>query len=212
VVRPDVAVSEPWSGSPAVAGAAVLEATEVADLTVEPVELRLEEIREPFIEIHDVAGRRLLTTIEFVSPANKKPGEGRRQYLQKQGELHTARVSLVEIDLTRSGEPYLLAHEAGLSRDRDGIFSVSVFRGFEPERLVAYPIPMLAALPDIPVPTRPSDPEVALPLQACLDRAYANGRYAGLIDYAAEPDPPLDERHRRWLNERLPEGNRSAKT
>ena len=49
-----------------------------------------DERREPFVEIYTGRGknRRLVTTIEVLSPSNKKPGEeGRDLYLRKQREL-----------------------------------------------------------------------------------------------------------------------------
>ena len=71
----------------------------------EPVifEMSSEEMREPYIEIVETAGNRLITAIEVLSPDNKLPGEGRRQYLKKRKEIRANRANLVEIDLLRAG-------------------------------------------------------------------------------------------------------------
>jgi hypothetical protein len=48
-----------------------------------------------------------LRVIELLSESNKYPGEGQSQYLRKQREYLLGRVSLVEIDLLRSGKRVL---------------------------------------------------------------------------------------------------------
>ena len=91
VERPTVSQSAPVTAGSAVA---------------EPLIIHLpdEEVSQGFIEIIDVSsGNRLITVIEFLSPSNKQPGEGQEKYLQKQRELKAGQVSLVEIDLTRTG-------------------------------------------------------------------------------------------------------------
>ena len=46
-----------------------------------------EEITEGYLEIRDREGDRVVTVIEFLSPANKVGGEGTRKYRQKQTEV-----------------------------------------------------------------------------------------------------------------------------
>src|SRR3954451_58949 len=73
----------------------------------EPLVVHLEQdepVRQGFIEIIDIkSGRRVVTVIEILSPSNKFPGPGRELYLKKQDELRAGCVSLVEIDLIRTG-------------------------------------------------------------------------------------------------------------
>ena len=73
----------------------------------EPLVVHFEEsdpIRQGFIEIIDIkSGRRVVTVIEVLSPSNKIPGPGRDLYAKKQEELRSGGVSLVEIDLLRTG-------------------------------------------------------------------------------------------------------------
>ena len=54
-----------------------------------------------------------------------------------------------------------------------------------------FPAPVRDKLPDVPVPLRPGDPRVLLPLQQLVDDLYANGRYGLTIDYRQPCDPPL---------------------
>ncbi|HMC88380.1 MAG TPA: DUF4058 family protein, partial [Gemmataceae bacterium] len=63
---------------------------------------------ETYLEIVEArSGHRVITGIEFLSPSNKTPGPGQDLYLQKEKELREGRVSLVEIDLVRSGQRIL---------------------------------------------------------------------------------------------------------
>ena len=47
-------------------------------------------------------------------------------------------------------------------------------------------------LPEIPVPLRPTDAPVKLPLQSLIERVYQNGRYGRTLDYRQPLDPPFD--------------------
>src|SRR5258708_6709542 len=49
-----------------------------------------------FIKIEDMDFRRVVTTLEFVSPANKKSGDDRDMFLLKRNEYIANRVNLVE--------------------------------------------------------------------------------------------------------------------
>src|SRR5262249_29865603 len=81
----------------------------ISERTIGPggiVHVPHDEIREPFVEIYvgPREQRRLVTTIEVLSPANKTPGaHGRKLYLRKQREILESQVHLVEIDLLRAG-------------------------------------------------------------------------------------------------------------
>ena len=62
---------------------------------------------QKFVEIRtrDEAGEeRVVTSIEVLSPSNKRPGPGRDLYQKKQREVREAEINLVEIDLLRYGE------------------------------------------------------------------------------------------------------------
>lgn len=96
-VMPDVAVlHKPRRQQSANSTVATLEPDEPVVLHAAKIELR-----ETYIEVFDAQGHRLVTRIEFGSPANKSNPEGRALYLQKQDELAAAGVNLVEADLLR---------------------------------------------------------------------------------------------------------------
>ncbi|HEY3245089.1 MAG TPA: DUF4058 family protein, partial [Phycisphaerae bacterium] len=100
-----------------------------------------EPITERYLEILDLTtGGRVITVIEFVSPTNKFPGDGRDKYQQKQQECRDAGVNLVEIDLTRSGHRQLLVHRWAGARQHESTYQVSVWRSAWASRCELYPI------------------------------------------------------------------------
>jgi hypothetical protein len=206
-VGPDVRIHRKNGGTArAVAsngGAAVL--TEPVIVTV-----RHDEVRETFVEIYAGRGkkRRLVTSIEVLSPTNKTPGEqGRDLYCQKQQELAASKVNLVEIDLLRGGE-----HTTAVLReeliDQAGACDYHVccwrFDRFEEYRV--YPIQLSEPLPNVAIPLLPADPDVPLPLQPLFDQVYDAGPYPRMVEYRDDvPPPPLSAEKRRWLKRRLSE-------
>src|SRR5262245_49327381 len=60
--------------------------------------LEPEPIPHTWIEIRDTEQRRLVTTIEFLSPTNKH-GDGRAEYLRRRWTILKSDVHLLEIDL-----------------------------------------------------------------------------------------------------------------
>ena len=85
-------------------------ATAVLDADVSTVfELDEEEIREPFIEIVEASGGRIVTAIEVISPANKDRGDGQDVYERKREEYWDTGTSLVEIDLSAALNRFLVS-------------------------------------------------------------------------------------------------------
>jgi len=115
---PDVRVIEHprrrETGGTATAVAEPASAVETAhgDLTpAEPllIHLGIEPITEAYIEVIDVkSGHRVITSIEVLSPSNKRPGEGQQLCLTKRHDLKRAGVNMVEIDLLRVGDRILM--------------------------------------------------------------------------------------------------------
>ncbi len=202
-IYPDVRVVERGRGRTGVA-------TPPAGVALaEPLILRLPEepITETFIEIIDIgSGRRVVTSIEVLSPANKRPGEGRKLYMRKQRELIDGEVSQVEIDLLRVGEWTV---SVGMYQvpdsHRDTPYRVVVRRGWKPFEAQLYAVTLRERLPNIAVPLRETDADVPLDLQAVLDRSYDYGGYQDDIDYAAEPDPRLGDDDAAWADALLRE-------
>ncbi len=196
VVYPDVKVSALRTAPSGTATAVAPHDTSeriIIDIPEEP-------ITETYIEIVDVAGGKVITVIEVLSVANKLPGEGRVAYLRKQREAIEARVSLVEIDLLRTGERTLSIRTEDIPIEFRTPYIVCVFRSWQPGKREIYPIALNQRLPEVLIPLRPSDPDARLNLQDLLNRCYDIGRYDELIDYSCDPEPSLDAEATAWLN------------
>jgi hypothetical protein len=200
-IHPDVRIIEhPMSSS---AGAA----TQGAVATAEPIVIQTlsDPISQGYIEIVDASsGNRVVTVIEFVSPSNKVPGEGRKQYLLKQRRVIRAKANLVEIDLTRVGHRTLAAKRTMIPPRYHTTYLACVTRGWKWGESEIYPIRLAERLPAIRIPLRKSDAEVSLDLQTLIDQCYENGAY-DTIDYRQPLKPPLEAAESAWADEWLRE-------
>jgi hypothetical protein len=145
----------------------------------------------------------VVTVIEVLSPANKMPGEGYRQYKRKQEEVLHSTAHLVEIDLLSTGLPTIAIAEEALVSLPPYRYLVSVRRGPDTYQFDVYPIPLQRRLPRIRVPLRPPDPDVVLDLPAVFDRCYDNGGYADLVDYRQPPPVELSAEEMAWMDRTL---------
>jgi hypothetical protein len=149
------------------------------------------------IEIRNLTTGELVTSIEVLSPANKRPGpEGADSYEKKRQELFQTTVNLLEIDLLRNGQrprltkplppyPYFIL----LSRARNRP-SIDV-----------WPLALEQPIPLVPVPLQDPDPDIPLDLTLALHQIYRNARYDLQIDYRADPPPPdLSPAESTWLD------------
>ena len=151
------------------------------------------------IQIVDVkAGRRVITAIEFISPANKTE-LGRAQYQRKQMEFIAAGVNLVEIDLLRFGHWVVSTEESQYPPSCRDPYRICVRRSNPNSDREAYRVSYAFPLPSIRIPLRPGDEDVRLPLQTILNQAYENGRYGNDIDYSKPPEPPLEDSDAAWI-------------
>jgi hypothetical protein len=163
-----------------------------------------EEVTQGCIEIrYASSGHRVVTVIEVLSPANKVPGEGHEKYLQKRRELRDGRVSLVEIDLVRSGTRPLPVSLDSLPPPFRTPYHIWVRRGWELLKVEIYRVPLRERLPVIRIPLRQTDADVPLNLQALIDECYRNGHYEDDIDYQVDPYPTLDRQDARWADTHL---------
>ncbi len=210
-IVPDVVVLE----MPSRSGAGGTTAAAPAGLTA-PVLVRWdhEPIRHPFVEIRDArGGGRVVAVVEIVSPSNKARGADREAYLRKRAEVLASDAHWVEIDLLRSGErlavePGLRAYLAGPGRAAQYLVIVSHAaerRGPSPQSRV-YGFTLRDPLPRVELPLLPGDDAVPLDLPVAFARAYDSGPYAKVVDYAAEPEPPLTPEDAAWARERVTTG------
>jgi hypothetical protein len=158
------------------------------------------EIRQSYLEIRDRAGRRVVTTIDLLSPVNKAPNStGQEEFRRQRNRVMASRTNWIEIDLLRAGE-----RPEDLRPIPIGDYYALLKRA---ERVVEYelwPFSLRDRLPTIAVPLLPPLPDVPLDLQAALDTLHERFHYADWLDYRQSPPPPgLTAADARWVAERV---------
>lgn len=190
------AAPSPRLNGPLATGGGVLVAPELV-LTPAPVTVSLPKIRIKSVEIRDTAQNQLITSIEILSPVNKRE-PGITDYRKKRQRLRQAGVHLLEIDLLRRGRRYL-THSNIPKRS----YLVTLIRGAG-HVAKAWPIKLQDKLPVVPVPLHHPDPEVPLDLGAVLNAIYDEAAYDLSIDYTLPPPPPsLTAEEEVWLDTQL---------
>jgi len=217
VIYPDIAISrqapQPTGTATATVTALEVETEVVADEPVIVEFMAETERRQSFIKIIDRTNERLVTVIELLSPSNKRTGEWRTAYLQKQFSYLEGGVNLVEIDLLRQGKHTVAVPEYSLERIKPFYGIVSVWRFHIRHRFEVYPVRLQERLPRIAVPLLPEDKDVVLDIQWVFNRCYDLGRYGLDIDYTQPPPVPLTDEEKAWLEKLLQEkGLRKAES
>lgn len=154
------------------------------------------------IEVRSVATGELITAIELLSPANKRPGlDGADAYEKKRQELFKSTANLLEIDLLRGGQRPQLASPLPAAP-----YFVFLSRPERRPDIEIWPCPLQKPLPRVPVPLRSPDQPVPLDLTAAITRIYQTARYNFQLDYRADPPPPeLPAEEAAWLDGQLRE-------
>ncbi len=163
---------------------------------------------QKFVEIrtrNEDDSERLVTSVEVLSPSNKRPGPGRILYRQKQREVWSAGVSLVEIDLLRSGEhTTLIDHERLVLAAPQADYHVCVTAAWNTVEKLLYAFRVEDQLPEVAVPLLPKDGFVALDLQVVFNRCYDSGPYPRRVRYDIQRlDPPLKPHQQEWASKLL---------
>src|SRR6267142_1587081 len=162
-------------------GVAATTKREAVNLTAAnpaPVQLRLPAVeveKHRSLEIRDRRNRRIVTAIELLSPSNKNPGSDRDDHLAKRRQVLASQTHFVEIDLRRGGS------RPSLPELPPCAYYALVSRYEDRPRLGFWPIGLSDALPVIPIPLSPPDPDVLLDLKVVLDRAYDAPDYGKYI-------------------------------
>lgn len=198
-IVPDAHVSE-WRTNGGGGGTAVAEDVLVAKPRIFIVEP--EEVTEGFIEIRDRDGGKVVTIIEFLSPANKVAGEGTSQYRLKQSQILQSSTNLVEIDLVRTGQRVFAIPPALIPKEVERDYLACIRLSWRGTYREIYSMPLRRRLPVLPIPLRSHEPRVHLDLQALLEQCYRLGRYDRL-NYSEEAKPALAEEDRAWANDVL---------
>jgi hypothetical protein len=172
----------------------------------EPVTMRAfvtEEHLETFVEIYEAGPeQRLVTTIEVLSPSNKRPGTpGWDQYLRKRQSVLLGDVNLVEVDLLRGGQRLPMLDPWPVCP-----YTLLVARAKKYQLCRVWRGDFRQTLPPIPVPLAKPDPEISLDLQPMVEAIYQRSRYERSIDYTRPLTPPLAPEEVEWLAGRLRAG------
>ena len=188
---PDIGVLE--ADTPATPAAAVA----IAPAPLITTALMEVPVRYARLEVRTVDDEALVTAIEVLSPANKRPGaEGAEAYEKKRQELFRSEAHLLEIDLLRGGRrPQVVGPLP------EQPYFILLSRAERRPRIEVWPLPLHLAIPGVPVPLRRPDPDVALDVGTALRQIYASARYERRIDYRGAPPPPeLAPEDAAWLD------------
>ncbi|MGB7249995.1 MAG: DUF4058 family protein [Phormidesmis sp.] len=151
------------------------------------------EVTERYLEIRERSTKRVLSVIEILSPANKRKGEGRKQYLAKRRKVLNSATHLIEIDLLRQGESMPI--EGGQQAD----YQILVSRANERPSAERYPFNVREQIPRFLLPLEANDSEPVIDLKALLSNVSQNADIEADIDYTVQPQPPLSAEDFDWV-------------
>jgi len=193
---PDIAITERDVPSASGGGVAIAPAPLTGTATMEI------PTRYGRLEIRTVDDQALVTAIELLSPANKRPGaEGYDAYIHKRREFFRSEAHLLEIDLLRGGRRPRLATPLP-----DAPYFIFLSRAERRPHVDIWPLKLSEPIPVVPVPLRFPDPDTPLDLTTALRRIYISARYERRIDYRqAPPSPALGSDDAVWLDASLRE-------
>ncbi len=192
IMYPDVEVMTTGATAPLPAQSSVSTAGEILEAPI-TIAIAPPEFRVAVVEVRDTASNALVTSIEILSPINKRE-PGLTAYRVKRERLRKADVHVLELDLLRRGKR-MLAHR----RLADTPYRVTLIRAGA-DKAQVWPLRLQDRLPTVPVPLRPPDADVPLELGLALNAIYDEAAYELSVDYRREPPPPpLSTEETEWL-------------
>ena len=178
------------------AGVAVAPASDAVTVTIP----ELRPVHEWFIEIRTETGLPSVTILELLSHSNKRAGPGRRDYLAKRMRILESATHLVEIDLLRANHPMPTD-----GYDDRAAYRILVSRSENRPQAMLYPFGMQSAIPTFAIPLLRGDAGPTLALGSILGDLYVRGYYDHSVNYGADPEGPLSDDDRAWLDRMLRE-------
>jgi hypothetical protein len=155
------------------------------------------EVRLATVEIRDTAHNRLVTSIEILSPVNKRE-PGLSKYREKRRQLHAADVHILEIDLLRRGQRPLIH-----PRIPQSAYRITLIRAAA-HCADIWSLSLQDTLPIVPIPLRTPDAEIPLDLATAFTTIYDRAAYDLSLNYAEPPPPPpLSAEEQVWVRQRL---------
>jgi Protein of unknown function (DUF4058) len=152
-------------------------------------------IKEGYLEVREVGTETLVTTIEILSPGNKRQGKGRQMYEEKREQVLVSRTNLVEIDLLRKGDPMPM-----IGNNIQSDYRILVCRGNSRPYADLYAFNLPDIIPNFILPLRSEDTEPVIDLQALLNEVYDISGYDLVVDYSQEAVPALSEEDAVWAD------------
>jgi hypothetical protein len=192
--RPDVAVIRK---TPSVAAGVEDAALSEPPFSI-PLLIPIDQ-EEPYLEIRLRESGELVTSIELLSPSNKRArGDGWHEYLTKREQILRSWTHLVEIDLLRGGQRLPMATSLP-----PGDYFVMLSRVRRRPMADVWPFTLRDPMPRIPIPLSKPDADIPLDLQSAFEEVYRMGRYESSLDYAHGAVPPLSAEEQVWADELL---------
>lgn len=195
---PDVGV---WQNPPAqstTTGSQVSAVTELVETTPIQSVVSMELPIELFsVEIRTANEETLVTSIEILSPVNKRSGhDAHIDYLRKRRDILRSSAHLLEIDLLRAGNRPPLEQSVPPAS-----YYVMLSKATHRPHVKVWPIPLNAHLPVVSVPLLEPDPDIPLELGVLVKSVYDRGGYDARIDYTQPiPPPALSEHEAAWAD------------
>ena len=178
---------------PASAAAALQPGNAAVPVCMPSVELE----KEHYLEVLRVGSREVIAVIELLSPTNKF-GDGRQEYLAKRAAVKVSTAHLVEIDLLRAGPPMPVVGAVP-----PGPYRILVRNARLSPLADLYVFGLTDPIPQFTLPLAEGAEGVAVNLNALLNEVYVAGVYRLDINYGQDPEPPLSDADRLWLDQLL---------
>jgi hypothetical protein len=156
-------------------------------------------IQQRYLEVREMGTDDVITVIELLSPTNQRSGEGRTEYEKKRRLILGSETHLVELDLLRGAKPMTI-----LGARSPSTYRILLSRSQQRPKADLYGLTLQQALPTVPIPLKPGDPDVIVNVQDVFSRVYEKARYRTRIDYHQPlPPPKLAEAEQQWVDQLL---------
>jgi hypothetical protein len=158
----------------------------------------IDQPTQKFIEIRALPDERLVTTIELLSPSNKKPGDDRSAFLAKRTDLLRHGVNVVDIDLLVSGHRLPL-----LAPIPPGDYHAFITNPATYDHCDVYSWSVRDTLPVLTIPLKADEAATSLDLQVAFTHVYDHGRYRQQLRYGKIRPTMLSEVDLEWAMQRV---------
>jgi len=152
-----------------------------------------EEVEEWTLKLLRSRSHELVGIIELAGPSNKRPGAGRKSYLEKRRETMSSPVNWTEIDLLRGGRSTLI----GIVRKPAGYAVFSSAASQRPHSQL-WQFGLQDRLPTIAVPLTSRKEFAVVDLQSIFATVYDSGLYEFEMNRDQPLTPPLTPEQLRW--------------